>query len=296
MLNILITGSSGFIGTNLIEFLKKRNYNYDCISLRHGIPNLNYDKYNVIVHLSGIAHDTSSTYKEDDYLSVNYRLTLELFQVFLNSKSIKFISLSSIKAVCDESNFLITEETIEKPTSIYGITKLKTDQYIMDYIKKESNEFKQIYILRPCLIYGLNSKGNLNLLNKYVNLNLPWLLAAFENKKSLCNIQNLFFVIENLINNNINSGIYNISDNDIYSTNQIIKSLALTNKKSIYFIKIPKNIILLIFNFFDLFNNENKFQNILNKITQTLIVDNSKIKNAISKDLPYNFNSESIII
>ena len=108
MLNILITGSSGFIGTNLTEFLKKRNYKYDCISLREGIPNINYDKYNVIVHLSGIAHDTNSTYKEDDYLSINYKLTLELFQVFLNSKSIKFISLSSIKDVCDESIFLIT--------------------------------------------------------------------------------------------------------------------------------------------------------------------------------------------
>ena len=165
----------------------------------------------------------------------------------------------------------------------------------MDYINKQSNDFKQIYILRPCLIYGFNSKGNLNLLNKYVNLNLPWLLAAFENKKSLCNIENLFFVIENLINNNIDSGIYNISDNDIYSTNQIIKSLAITNKKLIFFIKIPKNVILWVFKFFDLFNNENKFQKILNKITHTLIVDNSKIKNAISKDLPYNFNTESII-
>lgn len=295
MLKILITGSSGFIGTNLIEFLKERNYNYDCISLRDGIPNINYDKYNVIVHLSGIAHDTSLTYQEKDYLSVNYRLTLELFKVFLNSKSVKFISLSSIKAVCDESDFLITEKTIENPTSIYGKTKLMTDEYIMNFIKKQNNQLKQIYILRPCLIYGINSKGNLNLLNKYINLNLPWFLAAFENKKSLCNIKNLFFVIENLISNNINSGIYNISDNHVYSTNQIIKSLAITNNKIIFFIKIPKNIILLSVKFLDLFNNKNKFKKILNKITHTLVVDNSKIKTAISKELPYNFNTERII-
>jgi nucleoside-diphosphate-sugar epimerase len=288
-MKILITGSSGFIGQNLINHFDLNNLIYDCISLKNGIPNINLDNYNVIIYLTGIAHDTSSYYTDEDYLAINYTLTIDFFNKFINSKTKKLIILSSIKAICDESNIAVTENTIPDPKTIYGKTKLFADQYIMNYLQTNSISEKYIYILRPCMVYGSNSKGNISLLNSYINLNLPWVFASFVNNKSLCNVKNLIFVIDNLLIKDIESSIFNIADNESYSTNQLVKLIAKENKKFIIFLKIPKIIIFAIFNFLDIFNSKKKYHSSLKKLSSSLIVDNNKIKTAISKDFPYKF-------
>ena len=64
---------------------------------------------------------------------------------------------------------------------------------------------------------------NLNILYKFVSKGFPWPLASFSNSRSYCSIENLLFVINEIINNkHIPSGIYNVADDKPLSTNRII--------------------------------------------------------------------------
>jgi nucleoside-diphosphate-sugar epimerase len=280
MKSIFITGSSGFVGKNVIKYFNSEYWFYR-FSKNHEI-NINQD---VVLHLAGKAHDLKNVSNPNLYYEINTELTKKVFDAFLNSESKVFIFLSSVKAVADIIQDELTEDEIPQPKTDYGKSKLLAEQYI---ISKPKQIDKRVYILRPCMIHGPYNKGNLNLLYKIVRKGIPWPLGAFENKRSFCNIDNLCFIIKELIENQeIPSGIYNISDDDPISTNELIKLIALSQGKIYSIWKIPKFFIYLFSKIGDLLwlplNTER-----LNKLTETYVVSNNKIFNAINKPLPIN--------
>ena len=48
------------------------------------------------------------------------------------------------------------------------------------------------------MVHGIGNKGNLNLLYNWVKI-FPWPLASYKNKRSYCSIENLIFIINELI-------------------------------------------------------------------------------------------------
>jgi nucleoside-diphosphate-sugar epimerase len=288
MQNILITGASGFVGQNLIEHLK--NYNLITISRKNGfdynlIDNdfLDNNKIEIIIHLAGKAHDLKKISNDLEYYEANTDLTISLFDSFLKSNAKTFIYLSSVKAVKDFSECPLIEDTKPTPISVYGKSKLNAEKYLLSQ-QLDSN--KKLFILRPCMIHGPGNKGNLNLLYKLVSKNLPWPLGSFENKRSFCSVDNLNFIIEQLISrDDISSGIYNIADDEPLSTNQIIELIANTQNHKSRIIKLPKSLIFILVKIGDFarlpFNTEN-----LTKLTENYVVSNEKIKKAIGKNLP----------
>jgi nucleoside-diphosphate-sugar epimerase len=288
MQNILITGALGFVGQNLINHLK--NYNLITISRKNGFDYnlidkdfLDNNKIEIIIHLAGKAHDLKKTSNDSEYYEANTDLTISLFDFFLKSNAKTFIYLSSVKAVKDFIETSLTEDTEPAPISIYGKSKLKAEKYLLS---KKLDYKKKLFILRPCMIHGPGNKGNLNLLYKLVSKNLPWPLGAFENKRSFCSIDNLNFIIEQLISrDDISSGIYNIADDEPLSTNQIIQLIANAQNHKSRIIELPKSLIYFLAKIGALislpFNTEN-----LTKLTENYVVSNEKIKNAIGKELP----------
>jgi len=104
---------------------------------------------------------------------------------------------------------------------------------------------KKVYILRPCMIHGPGNKGNLNLLYKMVQKGLPWPLGAFENKRSFCSVDNLKFVIQQLIEKGIEPGIYQVADDEALSTNEIIRLIASAQNRKSRIWNIPRKLISL---------------------------------------------------
>ena len=136
------------------------------------------------------------------------------------------------------------------------------------------------------MIHGPNNKGNLNLLYNLVSMRVPWILGLFENQRSYCSIENLSFVIKELINNKkIPSGIYNVSDDDPLSTNEIICLISKSQNKKPIIWNISKKLIKAIAKIgdvFPLFINSERLQ----KLTETYVVSNKKIKKVIGKEFP----------
>jgi nucleoside-diphosphate-sugar epimerase len=275
---IFLTGATGFVGKNLISFF---NGEYQIISFSwNGDLFINED---IVIHLAGKAHDIKNTSNPEEYYQVNTELTKKVFDAFILSPAKVFITLSSVKAAADEVEGELNEEFIPNPLTHYGKSKLLAENYILS---KKMPAGKRVYILRPCMIHGAGNKGNLNLLFRLVSKGIPWPLGAFENKRSFCSIDNLLFIIRELIENeSIASGIYNITDDEPISTNELISLIADSNFKKPKIWKISKSWIVFIAKLGDLLKLPLNTET-LQKLTESYEVSNSKIKTAIGKSLP----------
>lgn len=286
-MKVLISGTSGFVGSNLMQFFNKRKLN-DFINLNLRNPNWKSqidEKTQAIIHLAGKAHDVKRVNYTNEYFEVNTNLTIELFDAFMSSNCSDFIFFSSVKAITDKTNSLVNEEMIPNPQSVYGQSKLNAEQYLLSQILPES---KRLIIIRPCMIHGPGNKGNLNLLYKLVTNNLPWPLGAFENQRSFCSIDNVCFVVNEILENkNIPSGIYNLADDLAISTNRLIELISISQNKKSKIYKIPQKSIIRLAKLGDFLrlplNSER-----LEKLTENFVVSNDKIVKAIGKSLPIN--------
>ena len=274
---IFITGAYGFVGNNLM--LKLSEFNYNKFDKNEHIK-INED---IVLHFAGKSHDLKQVTNFNEYYTVNTELTKKVFDTFLTSNANVFIFLSSVKAVADEVLIELKEDHIPKPLTHYGKSKLLAEQYILS---KSIPNGKRVYILRPCMIHGPGNKGNLNLLYNFVCKGLPWPLGEFENKRSFCSIDNLCFIINELITNyKIPSGVYNVADDEPLSTNEIITLISQSQEKKILIWKVPKFLIIFFSKFGDLFQLPFNTERLM-KLTETYVVSNHKIKNAIQKKLP----------
>jgi nucleoside-diphosphate-sugar epimerase len=281
-MSIVITGSTGFIGQNLIDFFKKKEIVYDTLSLRNELYELS-EKTEVVIHLAGKAHDLKKVSNESEYYHVNTELTKTLYDKFLVSNAKTFIYLSSIKAVSDNPLFELDENFSPNPLTSYGKSKLLAEKYILE----NNNNNKKVYILRPCMVHGIGNKGNLNLLYKLVKKGVPYPLGRYENKRSYLSIANLLFIISELLTNNlVESGVYHVADDEPLSTKKVVSIMyRVLNRKPIFWF-FPKKIIRIISLIGDILNlpiNSEKIQ----KLTENYIVSNKKIKQAIGKKLPF---------
>jgi nucleoside-diphosphate-sugar epimerase len=277
-MSIFLTGSSGFIGKSI---LSKFSDQFVLTKYTRG-TNFNI-KEEIVIHCAGKAHDLKNTSDVNEYYSVNTELTKNLYDAFLSSDAKVFITLSSVKAVADKLETELTEDFIPNPITHYGKSKLLAEQYILN---KEIPQGKRVFILRPCMIHGRGNKGNLNLLYKIVSKGFPWPLGLFENKRSFCSIDNLCFIITQIIKNeHIPSGVYNIADDEPISTNDLIKLIANSQDTKYRIWNIHPFLIKSISRLGDFLKLPLNTER-LNKLTETFIVSNKKIIKAINKPLP----------
>ena len=277
-MSIYLTGASGFVGKNLVSSLDK-----NVLIKKHVRDSEFLIKQNTVIHLAGKAHDLKNISNKDEYYEVNTELTKQIFDSFLISDSSVFIMLSSVKAVADNVVGILNEDCEPNPKTHYGKSKLLAESYILS--KKIPNN-KRVYILRPCMIHGPNNKGNLNLLYNLVSKRIPWILGSFQNKRSYCSIDNLLFIINELIKNNtIPSGVYNVADDEYLSTNEIISLISNSNNQKPIIFNLSPFIVKFIAKIGDIvplpLNSER-----LKKLTESYMVSNEKLKKYIGKELP----------
>lgn len=282
-MKIQITGATGFVGQNLLNYLENHNFAAASLSLRKEDWKTNFDpKADAIIHLAGKAHDTKNTSEASDYFKINTELTKELFDVFLQSGIKDFIYFSSVKAAADEVSGILDENVSPNPKTPYGISKLKAEEYILS---KELPQGKRVFIIRPCMIHGPGNKGNLNLLYGFAKKGLPYPLASYENKRSFLSIENLCFAVEQLLVQNIASGIYQFADDVPLSTNEVIELAGKSLGKKTKMWKISKALIDAAAKAGDSLKlplNSERLQ----KLTENYVVSNDKIVKAMGKSFP----------
>lgn len=289
MADVIVTGLGGFVGSYIKTcYTSNADINIVPFTLK-GIPQFEIrNGVSGVVHLAGKAHDLKGTSNWDEYFYVNTTLTVKLFDAFLMSQAEVFIFISSVKAAADYVDETLTESYIANPETEYGKSKLLAEEYILG---KSHETNKRIYILRPCMIHGPGNKGNLNLLYKFAKNKLPWPLGAFHNQRSFCSIDNLVFVIDQLLKRkDIPSGIYNVADDDAISTAQLVKIIGKSLGHEPQVLQLPKKMIQFFASIGDVIGGP-LTTHALNKLTENFVVSNQKIKKAIGKEFPFSLES-----
>ncbi len=290
MSEVLITGASGFAGTNLLKHLSTKGIKSTALVRKPKVGEMGWQsdltfssEIGAVVHLAGKAHDLKKVAGSDEYFCVNTELTKRVFGAFLNSNAHTFIYVSSVKAIADKvEGEMLLETDLPKPLTPYGKSKLAAEMYLLALPLPAP---KNVYILRPCMIHGRGNKGNLNLLYKLVKKGIPWPLGAFENKRSFLSVDNFCFVVDEILSGNLAPGVYNLADTDPLSTNELIRLIAKGMNKKALIWSFPKPLIQLLAKVGDYLSLPLTTER-LQKLTDDYVVSNHKLLNALGKPLP----------
>ncbi len=139
-MNITISGITGFVGVNLSNYFTKSKSPITGVSRKSGTSKqMAYNDLdatflntqNALIHLAGKAHDLKKTAEEKDYFEANTELTKKVLKQFLESNCEVFVYLSSVKAVADTVEGILTEETQPIPKTAYGKSKLAAEKHLL---------------------------------------------------------------------------------------------------------------------------------------------------------------------
>jgi nucleoside-diphosphate-sugar epimerase len=274
---------------------------------------LDIDAFNAVIHLAGKAHDTKNASDPQSYFDINVGLTRRVMAWYRHAQGAggrKFIFFSSVKACADTVDGVLTEEHAPLPRTPYGQSKLEAEKEVLkcesskvlklgEVLKCDSpsmqngeageglTDFRTLqlqhfrtYILRPAMIHGPGNKGNLNLLVKVVQKGIPWPLAAFENQRSFTSIENVSRVLEALIRGDVESGTYQVADDEPLSTNQVIGLIAESLGRSPRLWNIPRGLMKGVARIGDLLHLPLNSER-LKKLTESYVVSNKKLLRAL---------------
>jgi UDP-glucose 4-epimerase len=220
-MQILVTGSSGFVGSRLLKSSEFKNQ-VQTVSLQQAAPSqIDFSGIQTIIHLAGIAHRMEPT-PDELYFSINHELTLQFATAAKNAGVKHFIFLSTIKVYGDEQlqTQEISESTPCHPNDAYGGSKMKAEQ---DLRLLEDENF-EVSIIRPPLIVGPDAKGNLLALMKLAQKPLPLPFGNIPNERAMIHLDNLIAFIRHLVNQPT-SGIFLINENQPLSTTELIAEI-----------------------------------------------------------------------
>ena len=207
MKKILITGAGSYVGESVKKYLLAHgDYQIDAVdTMGDNWKKADYSQYDAVYHVAGIAHVNADPKMEALYYKVNRDLTIEVAKHAKAAGVKQFIFMSS-QIVFHESKSLKTEVltgvTKENPNGFYGDSKLQAE----NGIKPLADENFKVCILRPCMIYGPNAKGNFPRLAK-LGAKVP-VFPAWHNKRSMLYIDNLAEFMKQCVDRELEGTFY----------------------------------------------------------------------------------------
>ncbi|MBQ5558506.1 MAG: NAD-dependent epimerase/dehydratase family protein [Lachnospiraceae bacterium] len=237
MKNVLIVGKTSYIGCAFQRWMadKASDWNIEAVSSRDGAwKNVDYGKYDCILHLAGIAHVNAKNDMEQEYYKVNRDLAVDSCKKAKEDGCKQFVFMSSIIVYGESTSlkpFMIDKNTKPCPNGFYGNSKLQAEEEI----KKMSDADFSVAIVRPPMVYGKNSKGNYRKLAKMAGT-FP-VFPNMKNQRSMIHIDNLCEFLRLLIENE-DKGIFCPQNKQYVNTTDLVCEIANVKGKRILTTKI----------------------------------------------------------
>ena len=287
---VLITGASGFVGYHLIDEALKNNlevyaavrkssalehlkdfdiqYTYpDFDDLESLKKELKENKYDYIIHAAGITKARSR--QEYNHINAGYTHNLALAVLGSGIKLKKFVLISSLAALGPLNSLqgTITEETIPRPVTAYGKSKLLAEENL-----KSFSSLNYI-ILRPTGVYGPRDRG-IFIFFKQVVKGLEPYIGNIKQKFSFIYVTDLAkAAIKALYAGDQKT--YNLSDGNFYDRYELANIIKeVLNLKTIKF-HLPVNFVKLIAKLSEKYSSLSNKASILNveKLNELMAVN-----------------------
>ena len=322
--NILITGGAGYIGSHITEILLKKHkkvFLIDNLSTGHRkLINkkakffkldihrkdkvrklIKKSKIDSIIHLAANLIIGEGQKKPKKYFKNNVFGTKNLLEACKDTTVKNFI-FSSTAAIYKEGQYKVSEKSKIKPKSIYGKTKIKAENLIKNFAKKNKINYG---ILRYFNIAGSSPSGKIGLINKnsdhlFKNYSIEILKKKpklkiygtnYKTKDGSCirdfihvsDIAEIHYLVLEKINKLNISKILNCGYNEGTSVLQVAKEFKSQSSKKVNIIETKRRsndlikIIASNNNLKKFINWKPKFNN-LGKIVKSCIVWEKKIK------------------
>lgn len=245
MSRIILLGATGFIGSNLLNELKK--YDYEIIVIVHkknlkiNFPHFSVNilipqnldsilkKGDIVINLIG---QISNNHK--NFIQTNILGAINLLDSCYKKKIKKVICISSINVYGENSKYASLETDSLKPQSFYGRIKMLSEEIYKSYAQTHGIN---VTILRLSNVFGPNKKLGFiaNLIN---SLNDKKIKNIAYNKgrqyRDLLFIDDAVVGIISAIKNSKNGlNIYNISSGKRYSVKKIIEIIEKLSAKKV---------------------------------------------------------------
>jgi len=270
LLNILVTGSSGYIGSSFISKFGA-NFNISTFSLLHqSLDQFSFDDVDVILHCAALVHQRKK-HSYQHYYKINTQYTLDLARKAKENGVKHFIFISTLSVYSPDLK-KIDEDSPCIPQTSYGKSKYEAE----NQLNALNDDNFMISIIRPAMVYGKGALGNIQHLIKLVKTLRIIPLGKIQNKRSFIYIDNLCYLLNEIIKQN-KEGIFLACDDDLISSSELLQLIANGLDRKIYLIKIP------------LINSLLKYTvpSIYKKIYCDLEVSNIKTKKTLSLKLPF---------
>ena len=259
---IAVTGVNGFIGYYTIQKLLDEGYNVIGISIEDKCRihherliyvkadirdfdaiNALFSQYNIygLIHLAAIVHKKSNDLSYENYYNVNYLSSKNIFELCVKSQVKKLLFASTIEVYGDKKEDLILENFDCEPQSVYGKTKLLAEKALTDLVKSDEMNYA---IMRFAPVYAKEFKLNINKRIYLIPDKIAYYFKSGEYSFNFCSINNILDFISSFLSaTNVESGIYNISDSNIFNVKEIIKLEKKSNNR-ILTVRLPYYICL----------------------------------------------------
>lgn len=261
--SILLTGSTGFVGTNLVNSLTLKSDYIVKSAVRHAVNKddgllfevgdinastdfeLPLNNTTVVVHCAARAHVENHATVDSlaQFRVVNTEGTLNLARQAAEAGVRRFIFLSSIgvNGISNTSPFSIDDSPA--PVEDYAVSKLEAEIGLRNIAEETGME---VVIIRPPLVYGPNAPGNFGKLAKLASKNLPLPYGAVKNLRSLVAVDNLVDLITTCIDHpNAANQTFLVSDDHDVSTTELLREMTLAAGKKPRLLPIPMSWLYL---------------------------------------------------
>lgn len=221
-MKLLVTGSSGFVGT---AFLARYAATHEIVpfSLQRqgweGLPDLR--GVDAVVHLAALVHQMQGAPAEA-YRQANVEYPLELAGRAREAGVRHFLFLSTVKVYGEVSRNPFTEDSPCAPEDDYGRSKLEAEQRLSELAGSEFT----VSLLRTPLIYGEGVKGNILTLMRWIERSPLLPLGCIRNRRSMIYVGNLAALMEKILRQGKGGGVYLASDPRPVSTTELVERIS----------------------------------------------------------------------
>ena len=261
---VLVTGSTGFVGSALVAALLSTQ-TYDVVAqVRERSPVTNplvksvqvpainggtdwgaaLSGVDVVVHCAARVHVMTETTADplSAFRQVNVDGTLALARQAAKAGVRRFIYLSSIKVNGEQTTLQpFRPDDCCSPTDPYGLSKWEAEQGLMAIAAESAMD---VVIVRPPLIYGPGVKANFLKMIRWMDRGIPLPLATVHNSRSLVGLTNLIgFLIHCISHPNAANQVFLISDGEDLSTPALLRKVANALGKTSRLVPFPSALL-----------------------------------------------------